>query len=290
MDYAIPNKPWPVLFDNAPVMPMVSLEALILLSSFILSTVAYRVNNKHLIATKPAIMATSANDADGSSTKVLYLIRHGTSTANDYMNAIGNQWGDATFYDDVKYIDAPLSPSGHAQAATLLSSHVLDVMQNVELVITSPLTRCLQTWKIGIQPRHNTIPVIVLPWLTERVYTSSDTGQATLQLKQQYPELDWTYMPTDCNWWYDGTNPDDQEWRPSGQGQYYAVPGEPLDVLQQRLEQLDDWIENRPEQVMLVITHWGVLKHWLGIEVDHCQMQRMEWRPRGNTTIDGIIG
>jgi hypothetical protein len=232
----------------------------------------------------------------------------------------------------------------------------------VELVVVSPLTRCLETWLYGVRPALSssssptTTPTIVLPLATERVYTSSDTGGrlSLQQLQSQFaqPELDWSYMPTTTKttasstsattdtdtttttipsdaeadesppWWYTGTNnnvyppppppgsaitstekrdtgssqqqqqqqqqqqpeqeeqqqqQDSLEWRPHGQGQYYACPGEPQDVFENRMTQLAAWLRQRPETCIVLVTHWGVL-HYLSGEkdVENCGVVRMD--------------
>jgi broad specificity phosphatase PhoE len=223
----------------------------------------------------------------------------------------------------------------------------------VELVVVSPLTRCLETWLYGVRPALSalslstsasaaasataqTVPCIVLPLATERVYTSSDTGgRLSLQELQSVfsqPELDWSYMPTTTTstststptttstattttatnsdaddsppWWYTGTakdkrnNPSQQqleleqqqleqqqqqndslkEWRPHGQGQYYACPGEPQDVFEQRMRQLVEWLRQRPERCIVLVTHWGVL-HYLAAnepDVENCGLVRID--------------
>jgi broad specificity phosphatase PhoE len=44
-------------------------------------------------------------------------------------------------------------------------------------------------------------------------------------------------------------------------GNWYAVPGEPLHVLERRLVEFDMWLSQRPEQNIMIVAHWGVLKH-----------------------------
>jgi hypothetical protein len=233
----------------------------------------------------------------------------------------------------------------------------------VELVVVSPLTRCLETWLYGVRPALSamslstsllsspttTVPCIVLPLATERVYTSSDTGgRLSLQELQSVfsqPELDWSYMlPTGTStstststptlntsatnseasesphWWYTGNNmypatatatdistteksnnqsqqqqqpeqePEQQEqqrqpqtnslkeWRPHGAGQYYACPGEPQHIFEQRMGQLVEWLRQRPEQCIVLVTHWGVL-HYLAADepdVENCGVVRID--------------
>jgi broad specificity phosphatase PhoE len=305
---------------------------------------------------------------ENNNRKILIGVRHGISTANEYMRQPGRCWGDATFYDDVQYTDAPLSKiAGRQQVCQLAvsfeetvesllfesqqqqereqerSSHEsVGVVRTpntvaVELVVVSPLTRCLETWLYGVRPALSAlslssaapVPCVVLPLAAERVYTSSDTGGriSLQQLRSDFsqPELDWSYMPaatpattttgttiaTNAEadesppWWYTGNNiypppntaitttdeinksqsqqqqqqPEQQhdslEWRPHGQGQFYACPGEPQDVFEQRMRQLATWLRQRPERCIVLVTHWGVLQYLGDSDVENCGVVRI---------------
>ena len=63
----------------------------------------------------------------------IFLIRHGQSTFNVHYETTGV---------DPLHFDAPLSPLGHEQ---VLHSRADAVALCVDLVVTSPLTRALQT-------------------------------------------------------------------------------------------------------------------------------------------------
>jgi broad specificity phosphatase PhoE len=340
-----------------------------------------------------AMTGSEITENSKSSKKILVGVRHGTSTANEYMSQPGRCWGDATFYDDVQYLDAPLSAlAGHQQVGELAASFGVTLQSllcddsgphqqerssdesasgvrtepnpaaaaaAVELVVVSPLTRCLETWLYGVRPALSlssatstpgttaTTPTIVLPLATERVYTSSDTGGrlSLQQLQSQFsqPELDWSYMPTatattmstsattttdttsttstipsnaeadeSLPWWYTGKSDnypppsvsditrsdksdtsssqqqqeqqqqpeqeqDSLEWRPHGQGQFYACPGEPQDVFEQRMTQLAAWLRQRPETCIVLVTHWGVLHYLSGEQnVENCGVVRID--------------
>jgi len=236
-----------------------------------------------------------------SNKKILYGVRHGTSLANEWMSRDGNRWGDATFRDDPALVDASLSDKGREQAAELAANlSTVDWLSDIELIAVSPLTRCIETWKYGVHPALEKIlksggqsqrkPVVMaLPLLTERVYTASDIGRPIAELKQQYPELDWKEAEEIANgsrngsWWYlpDEEDSKEPEWRPFGQGQWYAVAGEPSSVFEKRMSRLDEWLRRRHETRILLVTHWGVLRHWTGKGVDHCGICHIDWQTGG---------
>ena len=354
-------------------------------------------------------------------TTIIYGIRHARSMSNEWMSQEGNQWGDATFRDDLSFVDSPLSPMGYDQTQALQerllntikkkkqqqrrrrhhsnhknshhdhhggdnnnnnnnnnNNHVMMVkngeddgssnihphddndentaqpsatdtlttdnghdhddddddcfcfLSEIELVLISPLTRCLQTFEYGCRQAlemachdndvdddvvdhsclQSTPPIMAFPLATERVYTSAETGRPLSQLQTEFPNIDWSLFFENNNnnndhpgtldtnaWWYTGRccrheiNQDDDddnddnvdvvddndnnldfvEWRPYKQGQFYAVPGEPYIVFANRMEKLKNWIRQRPESKILLITHWGVLNHLsLGQQEDPC--------------------
>jgi broad specificity phosphatase PhoE len=71
-----------------------------------------------------------------------------------------------------------------------------------------------------------------------------------------------------------------EEWRPHGEGQYYACPGEPEDVFEERMQQLLEWLRQRPEQCIVLVTHWGVLHYLVEADeksdVDNCGVVNIE--------------
>jgi len=256
------------------------------------------------------------------------LIRHGISTANEYHSLPGNTWGSPTFRDDPNLVDAPLSENGELQTEERLNKQLLydetfrsfltgtgsdrnkdDSNDNinsqeekgVELILVSPLTRCLQTYVYGVEPvlsklqdatakqsqgldtKHISVPVLATPLLRERVWAASDIGRPISVVESEFPSVDFcechTPPTTDDHWWYTGSD-HYQEWRPHGEDQWYAVPGEPQDVFENRMEQLKEWLHRRSETKIVIITHWSVLKYFLGgEELENSQAQIIELPP-----------
>ena len=254
----------------------------------------------------PIISSLQPNSSPlvSSSGKKLILIRHGSSEANEFMYRDGNRWGDPNFTDDDTYVDAVLSNKGKKQAESLWST--ADELRNLllentlisreqesngsanaekkVLIVTSPLTRTIQTLSLGLlshldkhikQSDGSTSAIkgpIAQPLATERVYTSSDTGRAVSQLEKEFPHIDFKHCFSSDQlherdsleeWWYTH-NPDNDgsysEWRPSDENQFYAVEGEPQHVFDARMSRLFDWIDSRTEDIIVLVTHWGVIR------------------------------
>ncbi len=263
------------------------------------------------------------SDIEERQARDLLCVRHGISLANEF---IGNRWGSPSFRDDPDLLDAPLSKNGIELTKTELPVQLLQqekvktyLMGNknetrnknkggVELVVISPLTRCLQTYVYGVEPvlrelfndqngsilddNHGEdgngshswklpIPVLAHPLLRERVYTASDTGRPVSVLEEEFPSIDFSECHNSHKkkqvddgdhgakdiWWYTGLDNNGtleegyEEWRPHGQGQWYAVPGEPEAVFEKRMEELKVWLFQRKETNILLVTHWGVLRY-----------------------------
>jgi len=227
--------------------------------------------------------------------KKIIFVRHGRSYANEYMDTDGNRWGDPTFTDDLNLVDSKLSEHGRKQAKLLgenLKSHILPNLERAAdslLIVISPLTRALETFDIAFNPlladlqqRWTSVEVLAHPLATERVYTSSDTGRYVSELKESFACIDFESAfllqskgyDDDFKlqkWWFH-LNPTDEyiEWRPHGQGQYYAVPGEPEHVFHQRMHSFSTWLTGCDESCIIVITHWAVIKWFCDCEIENC--------------------
>jgi broad specificity phosphatase PhoE len=44
------------------------------------------------------------------------------------------------------------------------------------------------------------------------------------------------------------------------------------------MRRLEQWLRARPERHILIVTHWAVLRHWTGQEIDNCGIGKIEWR------------
>eukprot|EP00542_Grammatophora_oceanica_P017593 CAMPEP_0194032146 /NCGR_PEP_ID=MMETSP0009_2-20130614/5148_1 /TAXON_ID=210454 /ORGANISM="Grammatophora oceanica, Strain CCMP 410" /LENGTH=305 /DNA_ID=CAMNT_0038672497 /DNA_START=183 /DNA_END=1100 /DNA_ORIENTATION=- len=237
--------------------------------------------------------------------KHLVLVRHGQSLANEYMSKGSlNEWGKPTFRDDPTLSDSPLSPTGHDQTKEM-QSNLLETLKELPLlsstkddsmlIVVSPLTRTLQTLEqlvlpalekqFGITARSDNnkddvfFPNIVAhPLGTERVYTSSDTGTTPRSLLEaRFPFVDFSsHVPEQDPWWYRHQNQQQssstKEWRPYGQGQWYAVPGEPKEHFQERMKRFSNWIEGREERIVILVSHWAICRHFFdGAEFANCE-------------------
>ncbi|KAK5580080.1 hypothetical protein RB653_000093 [Dictyostelium firmibasis] len=123
--------------------------------------------------------------------KEIFIIRHGESTFNEQYNEL----------EDPYLFDARLTEFGEKQA-NQLSNNVRELLKDVELVITSPLTRALDTTKIGLLNliKDKSIKCLVSPIHRELLTTSDDNGRIKSIIEKEYPEFDFSLI-NDERWW-----------------------------------------------------------------------------------------
>jgi broad specificity phosphatase PhoE len=116
-----------------------------------------------------------------------HLLRHAESTFNVIYDRTEVDPGD---------FDARLSDNGYAQAEDArLRMEALPV----DLVITSPLTRAIETATVVFGDR---VPIIVERLHREWQLNSCDVGRSASVLAAEFPSLRFDHLPEE--WWYVG--------------------------------------------------------------------------------------
>ncbi len=130
-------------------------------------------------------------------TKTVHCIRHGQST----FNAHWEQGGGV----DPLHFDAVLSDLGQQQVKAAAAA-VRAVPY--ELVVTSPLTRAIQT-TLGLFADHPAAPKIQVECLhRERLDSSCDVGRSPALLRSEFPAL--TFDHLEEVWWHRDGDPDER--------------------------------------------------------------------------------
>jgi broad specificity phosphatase PhoE len=211
--------------------------------------------------------------------KTITFVRHGCTYMNEYLGR--NPAFAPNFHDvfterdnNLYYRDSPLSELGQNQAKALDPSF----LSHAELIVTSPLTRALQTLQLGIIPHlKQNIPILALPEAAERLYLISDVGRHVRHLSNFKSVCFETEMASRQDaWWYQAAT-NYVEWRPKGQGQRYACPGEPLEAFSARMRKLYQWLDDRPESSIAVVCHHGVIDWMTDMDFNNCQWREYAW-------------
>lgn len=163
------------------------------------------------------------------SQKKVYVLRHGESTFNT------RQDRDADPLD----FDARLTDRGRRQAATV-ASHIIELTP--DLIISSPLTRALQTAQIIACGQ---VPVLVEPLVREWQLRSCDIGRPASVLQHEFPGFSFVHLPE--RWWYEGIDGE------SAQSEGIIV--EPRELFLDRVRQFRRSLQQHPANNIVVVGH-----------------------------------
>jgi len=282
------------------------------------------------------------SNASDVSLKQIIFIRHGKTYTNELIGGGGIAFGAPNFTDvfqdpedQKKYHDSPLSEVGIQQTRILNSKlgdlkerrpGALDVLglsessggtsflDDLDMVVASPLTRALQTLELSlfehIVTRDDNVPILAVASAAERLYLVSDLGKPRSELRSKYPFVDFdSAFSGDCTqernnsesspeclskekkdldvWHFLPTKElkdEYVEWRPHGQGQIYACLGEPSEHFDRRMSNFYYWLQSRKETCIAVVCHAGVID-WMtsGEQYANCELRVQSFddlRPR----------
>ena len=185
-------------------------------------------------------------------TKTVHCIRHGQST----FNAHWEQGGGV----DPLHFDAVLSDLGQQQVKAAAAA-VRDVPY--ELVVTSPLTRAIQT-TLGLFADHPAAPKIQVECLhRERLDSSCDVGRSPALLRSEFPAL--TFDHLEEVWWHRDGEPDER-----------GIVVEPDAVLTDRVQFFRNWLLERPERVIAVVGHGTFFYRLTGRQLQNCEIVALD--------------
>eukprot|EP00438_Fugacium_kawagutii_P000509 Skav217670 [mRNA] locus=scaffold2919:238412:251280:+ [translate_table: standard] len=143
--------------------------------------------------------------------------------------------------------DAPLTSRGEEQAAELKQ---LMSCEHVDLVVSSPLTRAIQTGLLASPPGHHVVTALA----SEHLEASCDIGRPTSELRGAFQTVDfgdlpevWWYVPEECR-----ENITVQESR-----RLFAKEGrrESRRDFERRVDRFVAWLSQRQEKVIAIFAH-----------------------------------
>jgi len=168
----------------------------------------------------------------------LYLLRHGQS---EYQATY-----DTTRVDP-GIEDPRLTELGRAQVRT--AAEAVRPLE-VDLIVASPFTRTLDT-ALGVA-EDGAVPVVVDAMVRERLSDSSDVGRHASVLAREYPMLDVAHLEE--AWWTGG-----------GVLDAAGVLVEPHAHMATRVDASLEWLRNREERSVLLVSHLGFIRSLSGI-------------------------
>eukprot|EP01132_Coremiostelium_polycephalum_P008405 gene8405-10322_t len=213
-----------------------------------------------------------------TTTKKIFLIRHGQSTYNAAALANGGK--------DPYLFDARLTELGISQAEGL-GDVIRDNLQDVQLIVSSPMTRALDTTRRGFAAliKEGKVPLEVIPYHSESLISSDDNGRPKSVVSLEFPEFNFDRFVLEERWWYvpDHLKSDlsiDSE-------EYFKTVGykESEEHLLNRINTFKQWLLARPEQVIAVVGHSDFFYHLFEKKLPYfknCQV--LQWNIIENTT------
>ena len=135
----------------------------------------------------------------------------------------------------------------------------------IDLVITTPLTRALQT-AAGLFADHPSSPSILVESLhRERVENSCDVGRSPALLSKAFPSLAFDHLPE--VWWHHHDSPDER-----------GVCIEPIELVQSRADAFKRFLLQRPERHIAVIGHGTFFRKLTGQMLANCEVVEVTLR------------
>ena len=178
-------------------------------------------------------------------------IRHGESTFNAAWRLTGT---------DPLHFDAPPSSVGTEQVR---EARARVAALPIDVVLSSPLTRALQTAQ-GLFDRHPRSPSIVVhPMLRERLENSCDMGRSPRVLANDFPSLDVAHL--DEIWWHADGAPDAR-----------GICVEPVESVAARAMKFKDFLRSRPEGCIAVVGHGTFFFHLTGRALANCEFATLD--------------
>jgi broad specificity phosphatase PhoE len=180
--------------------------------------------------------------------RTIILIRHGQSTFTAHHEATG---------EDPGHFDTPLTDLGLAQAKE--AGAVLEQTE-LDLVISSPLTRAIQTGETMFA--HRSLPFEITCRHREFLEASCDVGSPPARLKEKFPHLAFDHL-SDPWWHHDPTS-----------SEPFTV--EPRDIFERRVEEFEDWLRAHEARRIAVIGHGTFFHAMIGRWMRNCEIHHWQ--------------
>jgi broad specificity phosphatase PhoE len=177
-----------------------------------------------------------------TNTKIVHFVRH----AEGYHNVAGRV--DPLFgYLREDLEDAVLTEVGIAQCKALYADSE-NRMQNAQLLVVSPMNRTMQTATIGFAHLKGKIPWIAIEDLRERTgLHPCDRRRSISDHRASFGHVDFSFVADDA---------DPLFWK-------YKLR-EPNAHVIQRARRFVEWLKERPEKEVIVVSHHGYLLDLMG--------------------------
>ncbi|CAG7868462.1 unnamed protein product [Brassica rapa] len=196
------------------------------------------------------------------SCKIIHLLRHGQAEHNVEAEKDRNALLSPHLFD------APLTDHGHQQVENLRERVVSSgLLKRVELVVTSPLLRTMQT-AVGVFGNEDNQPnMINKPSILALEVARDRNGVRPPDMRRNVSEYQTIFPTIDFSQAYIFFHIESEEdnlWRPD-------VRESEEEILARGLEFMK-WLWKRPEKEVAVVSHGIVLQHMLYVFANDCDV------------------
>jgi len=201
-----------------------------------------------------AVLATNPNRV-----RTIHFVRHAQATHNKAFLDHGR-----VAYKDPAFHDARLTDFGEEQCAELRPS-VCKIAREIQLVLVSPCTRATQTALLSFQdlPADGSVKWIALECLREKSgQHPCDGRRAVSVLKKEFPKINYDFMEDDMDVY--------------GEETLGLEKRETDEMIIARAHKFFEWLKDRPETNIAVVTHSAFLS-LLFNKVVRCSFDLSKW-------------
>eukprot|EP00930_Biecheleria_cincta_P089173 TRINITY_DN78441_c0_g1_i1.p1 TRINITY_DN78441_c0_g1~~TRINITY_DN78441_c0_g1_i1.p1 ORF type:complete len:293 (-),score=43.25 TRINITY_DN78441_c0_g1_i1:191-1069(-) len=207
--------------------------------------------------------------------KLVWHVRHGQSTGNAAKetaraadHGTGERVHESQYEAETRYIDARLTELGFKQAQEA-QQLVVDWEQKPHLIVSSPLTRAIQTAAIMFERElcDGTAQLVVRPELREFWAGNNENMGRPLAALQADPQLQslaaWRAVESALSEeatseWRDQWN---SRWACGDDGAWQTHVADGL-----RITAFSQWLSRRAETKIAIVSHWGTINNILNRE------------------------
>lgn len=190
-----------------------------------------------------------------SQVRTVHFVRHAQATHNKAALEIGR-----AAYKNPAFHDARLTDVGEEQCAKLKPDVDL-IASDVQLVLVSPCSRATETALRCFKSVPASAKWIAIEWLREKCGEHPcDDRRSVSELKNEFSKIDYSFMEDDEDVY----------------GQFLGEKRETDEMIIARAHNFFEWIKERPETNIAVVTHSAFL-NVLFSKVVNCSSDLSKW-------------
>ena len=203
--------------------------------------------------------------------KTIYLVRHGETEMNvwlrEHKEARQTMSKQQKIAMDPGIYDSVLTSTGRQQARGLAAQAAQVLGKPPDVIISSPLSRALETAELGLRSVYPDVPAEVDARISERVRACSEYGSDPAVLATRFPGFSgFNELPQ--IWWWRGTDSPDPRAR--------SLDYEPAGRFIARLESFLTDLAAREEETIAVVCHWGICISLTGRKFGNCELVELQ--------------